>query len=222
TLRAWGDAWIYLWMSARSRDVLNVVAQLEPVLPGLSDEGRARHAWIMGAGSYMLGEMDDAAGWVQRAVPPLQQRGGGRRHALGLTMLAGALPYETRRDEVEAHLAEAVALLRKLDDTWGLCIANAQLGLVVLRDGRHDEAIAMHEESCELARSMGNDFILALNLAQLAVDYLDLADAANARETLVECSEACLRSGLPEPLVLCLEGFAGVASLQRKPELAGR
>jgi hypothetical protein len=145
--------------------------------------------------------------------------------ALCLIMLGAASSYTTEGEEAEAVLTEAVGLSRRLGFSIGLNMGLAQLGIIRMREGRLDEAIAMHEETLAIGRQLGGQAATAFALSQLSFDHLLKGEPEVARAYLVECVDHCRvleRLGHREASAYCLEGLSGLARAQGKEVLAAQ
>jgi tetratricopeptide (TPR) repeat protein len=161
--------------------------------------------------------MDPAREWSRRALELTDQTENERLRVLVLIMLGAASPYTTARDEAEEALQEAIELARGLDFKIPLNMALGQLGIIRMRDGRLDEAIAMHEETLRIGRDLGAQAGTAFALSQLCFDHLLNGQPEIARARLVECVEYCRaleRVGHREASAYCLEGFSALARVQ--------
>jgi predicted ATPase/class 3 adenylate cyclase len=108
--------------------------------------------------------------------------------ALNLTALGLVASGQGRLDEAEERHAEALALLRRWEDPWGLSIALNSRAQNLERQGQHPRARDLYAEALALKQRLGDRRGTAITLAALA----RLAPAAGTPEG----AEALLRESL--------------------------
>ncbi len=224
-IRIWATLWTYAWSRGIAKQVLEVIEALVPSAGRLPAELQGKHAFLMAAGFQLTGQMEAARDWSAKALELTVKTGDQRLRALALIMMGAACPYTTARDEAEAALQEAVELSRTLDFPIALNLSLAQLGIIRMRDGRLDEAIAMHEETLRIGRATGAEAGTAFALSQLSFDHLLNGEPEIARAYLIECVDYCRaleQIGHREASAYCLEGFSALARTQGNELVAAK
>jgi hypothetical protein len=131
--------------------------------------------------------------------------------------------YGLRNDDSVAItlLDEAVALRRRLGDTWGVTVVQSTLGMTRALVGELDEAEPELREALQLQESLGNRAGMALSFYGLAVIARKRGDAASARDlcrksiTEWHTTGNAFQIGIPlqEMALICaLEGDATVGA----------
>ena len=126
--------------------------------------------------------------------------------------------------EAKEHLNKSLSLWRTLGDPWGTPLTLNNRGLVLLREGRADDALKDHEEALRIQLEEGDIWGGADSLHYLGEVALELEEYAEA--------ELCFRSSLarqkavarPQIQLDCLLGLARVEGAARPltKEAAGR
>jgi predicted ATPase/transcriptional regulator with XRE-family HTH domain len=135
----------------------------------------------------------------------------------------GLLAY-VQGDHVQAAKIheQALAYRRNIGDQRGIAISLNNLALSIQETGDFDQAELLFRESLDLSRQVGDTRGVSAAIINLGATMLDqgLAEQADGlyREALL------FSKGLKDQdgIIQCLEGLAGVASLQQRPERAAR
>jgi class 3 adenylate cyclase/tetratricopeptide (TPR) repeat protein len=97
----------------------------------------------MGAWAYLDGRWDEAVGLYRQGAQLELRAGDVGGSAFGDCNVAEVLADQGRLEEAEALLWRARRTWRSTSDEWGVASADALLGRVAMRDGRHDEGIEL-------------------------------------------------------------------------------
>jgi predicted ATPase len=224
-IRIWASLWNYAWARGLVGQVHEVVDAVAPYVDPLPADLRAKHCFLMAACLQLQGDAEASRQWSRRALVLTEETGDHHLRALCLIMLGAASPYLTAREEAETVLTEAVEVSRGLGFSIALNMALAQLGIIRMREGRLDEAIAMHDETLAIGRQLGGQAATAFALSQLSFDHLLNGEPDVARAYLVECVEHCRtleELGHREASAYCLEGLSGLARTQGNEVLAAQ
>jgi predicted ATPase/DNA-binding CsgD family transcriptional regulator len=143
--------------------------------------------------------------------------------ATTLTYLGNIAFFAAEYDTARRLLEEALGLFRKIGHTWGIAVALYSLGLALLSQHENYPAARAHlQDARETLKRMGDLrglIRVAVGLGRFALDKHDLALArAEWHEGLMLAREV----GDQWALAHCLDGFAGLFTLEGRPDLGAR
>jgi predicted ATPase/DNA-binding CsgD family transcriptional regulator len=140
-----------------------------------------------------------------------------------LTYLGNVAFFNADYVAARALLEEASTLFRKTGQTWGMGVALFSLGLAILSKHKGDtRARALLQEAFENLNALGDLRSLirvAVGLGRIA---LDTGELQLARAHWHEGFSLAQEVGDKWAIAHCLDGFAGLATLEHQPELAAR
>lgn len=110
---------------------------------------------------------------------------------------------------------------RGLSEEWGLTFALTVQGQLALTAGDLPAAVRIHTEALSVARRIESDYLEVQLLDLLGVDALAGGDVGAARASLVSAARVHQRLADSEGSANCLDGFAAVALMQGRPDVAG-
>ena len=184
-----------------------------PMLP------RVSLLWARGMFRISQGRLAESEPLLDELLASLAGPGVERLRAFALAGLALAR-VGTTTDERSAVAATAVATFRSLRDDWGLAFGLSVQGQLALASGDPVAAARIHTEGLATARRIESDYLEVQLLDLLGVDALAGGDVQAARASLVAASRAHQRLADAEGSANCLGGFAAVALLQGRPQVA--
>ena len=210
----WWSRGLLLQLSALAEGAaaLPSAAQLAP-LP------RASLLWARGMFRISQGRLSEAEPLLDELLASLQGPGTERLRAFALAGLALAR-VSTTTDERSAVAATAVTTFRTLRDDWGLTFGLTVQGQLALASGDPAAAARIHTDALATARRIRSDYLEVQLLDLLGVDALAGGQVEAARASLVAASRAHQRLADSEGSANCLGGFAAVALLQGRPQVA--
>ena len=212
------------WWSRGQLAAMRSLAEQAAALPSaaaLPPDAAALLLWARGMLRIAVGEVAESEPYLRRLVDAATALGDERLRAhalagLGLATLLSAL------DEARGLLDEAVATFRRIGDRWGLAFALSTRGQLALREGDAADAAALHGEALAAADEMENDHLRAQLLDLLGLDAVAVGDLAGARSRFAAAAQVHSRLLDQEGSAYCLDGFAGIALAQGRPEVAAR
>lgn len=210
------------WWSRGLLLPMSELAESAAALPsarGLSMVPSASLLWARGMFRISQGQLGEAEPLLDELLACLHGPGVERLRAFALAGLALARVGTTPEERAEL-VATAVATFRGLRDEWGLTFALSVQGQLVLGTGDVAAATNIHTEALAVARRIESDYLEVQLLDLLGLDSLVGGDLAVARGSLVSAARAHQRLADSEGSANCLGGFAAVALLQGRPELA--
>jgi ATP/maltotriose-dependent transcriptional regulator MalT len=210
------------WWSRGLLLQLSALAESAAALPSASRLAmlpRASLLWARGMFRISQGRVSEAEPLLDELLACLQGPGTERLRAFALAGLALAR-VSTTTDERSAVAATAVTTFRTLGDDWGLTFGLTVQGQLALASGDPVTAARIHTDALATARRIRSDHLEVQLLDLLGVDALAGGDVEAARASLVAASRAHQRLADSEGSANCLGGFAAVALLQGRPEVA--
>jgi predicted ATPase len=189
--RYWWGTELLGWLERLERERANFRAALTFSL----ERGDVEAGLRLAAGNWVLwgfrGPWQEGRDWIQRFLALPDASLAARADAL---TVVGQLEFQQGDyASAQVHLAEAVALQRRVGDTRGLAMAVTHAGITARGRGRYAEARALHEEALKLSRAAGNRGYEGVSLSALAVAVYVERDYEQAR-MLAEQSLAILTS----------------------------
>jgi len=175
--------------------------------------------WARGMFRISQGQLAEAEPLLQELLDCLHGPGVERLRAFALAGL-GLARVATTTEERGALVASAVQTFRSVRDDWGLTFGLSVQGQLALAAGDVAEAARIHTEALGVARRIESDYLEVQLLDLLGVDTLVAGDVVAARESLVLAARAHQRLADSEGSANCLGGFAAVALLQGRPQVA--
>jgi excisionase family DNA binding protein len=180
-----------------------------------------RLARALSAMWYHVGDMSEGYDWLARAIAF------GRANGVSTAALAEALVglasqslTPARRLRARTDLAEAIELLRTVDDSESLAHALVQLGGQCEAAGDDIEAEARFTEAAAIFRRIDHRAGLSLALENLADTVFRLGDMDRAATLADEAVQTARESGDPVRLVVALGGAAQVALVRQDVDQA--
>jgi len=143
-------------------------------------------------------DADAAIGHYRQALAILRQIDDPARVAETLTNLSCMLIEQGQAGETGPMLAEALALYRAADNTWGQGFVQSTLGEAAFAAGDFGTALDHAERGLALHRQLQHQHRLAYSLLQCAQLLALLGRAAEAHAQLVECLAITLAHGFSE------------------------
>ncbi|GAA3552122.1 hypothetical protein GCM10022197_03850 [Microlunatus spumicola] len=180
---------------------------------------RASLLWARGMFRISQGRLTEAEPLLDELLACLDAPGVERLRAFALAGLALAR-VQTTPEERSALVTDAVSLFRGLHDDWGLAFAMSVQGQLALASGDPVGAVRTHTEALAAARRIASEYLEVQLLDLLGLDALAGGDLAGARTNLVAAAEVHGHLADSEGSANCLGGFAAVALLQGRPEVA--
>jgi hypothetical protein len=96
------------------------------------------------------------------------------------------------------------------------------IGELALASGDASRAEADYRAAAAAARAIGEDGLLGPSLTMLGVSQLSRGDVTAARASMLEGAQVNRRSGQSTSIAYSLEGLAGLALAEGRPEVAAR
>jgi tetratricopeptide (TPR) repeat protein len=148
---------------------------------GATARARMNHGYLI----FWSGAYDRSAELSSRAVADAREVGDATVEALALTVLA-RIALNTDLDEAKRLLREAVAVTDGTDDVEGRSSAMHVLGVAHQMSGELDEARQVMSDRIALGRSTGNDFVIAIESANLSMVERQLGHPEDADALAIE------------------------------------
>ncbi len=208
-----------------ARAAVDLTEQIYP--PG--HYARARRYNNLGAAYGRVGRYEAAAGAISRALEVLEMRHPDGRHpslASTYNNMATNLGSVERYNEAEPYQRRAWSLARELfgDRDLRYAIATANLGYLLIRLHRHDEAERLLEEALDIRlEKLGEDHnTIGATLAWLAKLRLAQGNAEQSLQYADEALELYQRTGWekPDDLVEALRHRAAALTALERPHEA--
>lgn len=181
-------------------------------------EGLAQGYTLLGTTEYELGDLAMSQGWYERALVVFREMNGVRQIAVCLNNLGRIAHVQNNLAEADRIFSESIGILRRLEDMGSVAVVLNNLGIVAHDEGDSGRAIGLLEESLALRRKVGHkrgEASALLNLGQVWFDTADMVQAkGHYRDSLFLYHQVGDKVGL----AFCLEGLAGVAVPEARPE----
>ncbi|MGH2395646.1 MAG: tetratricopeptide repeat protein [bacterium] len=159
---------VQTWLDRLDREHANIRAALE---------------WAIGAGEIELALRTGGALWLFWFIRRYQREGDGflqRALAVGVHVsppvrakalyTAAAMAWMIGNfARMKALSEESLAAFQQLNDRWGVAISIHHLAVVEISQGKAEQAVAMYERTLDFAREVGDDWLTAILLSNLAV-----------------------------------------------------
>ena len=199
--RTLGEIWLYLALRNRGREGLEVLSRLDLSTCSAEDAASAHRA---AAGLRLL--TGDIPRMHEHATAALALRDDGPAGLEARLLLANAEVFLGRPDAARPHLDAT-------DGAPGYAAAYRQMILAqsALTTGDVPAATSGARSALELARAVGNDFLLTATLNVLAGSLVLTGDAASSARLLAESVTRAARTGMAWPMTYSLPGLAGLA-----------
>jgi tetratricopeptide (TPR) repeat protein len=169
------------------------------------------------------GDYPRAIEHLQAAVEVAQQVGDPSSLGTAIYQLAGILLDEGR--DIARALAlfeECLTIARKHRLLVIESMTLAALGLAYAFTGDSARAAELLPEALRMQREMKTTMAIGWTLQYLGILAYQQADYTSAAQYFAESLDAAPQGGASYIIPVSLEGIAGVASIQRRPELAAR
>jgi CHAT domain-containing protein len=132
------------------------------------------------------------------ALRLLEEEGPACELEVGRTLATGlqVLIYLGRYDEAFEWAARAREIYARRHDELRLARLTSNMGNILYRQDRHQEAIALYRQACAQLQRIGEPRDIAAVLSNMAVCYTSLSDFPAALEAYRQTREHCVRHGL--------------------------
>jgi hypothetical protein len=160
---------------------------------------------------FSLGDHDGAEVLLRRALTHYTAAGDAEGTMIVSCLLAAMVPVDGDTAEAIELASAAVAEARALDLDWGLAFTLGVLGSTVRWHESTERGKAFQLEGLEIARRVGDWFLIGHMLSRLAIGALSEGDFDDARRFLAEASDCCRVTLQMESTVFCLEVGAALA-----------
>ncbi|WP_161965118.1 ATP-binding protein [Ornithinimicrobium cerasi] len=177
--------------------------------PPAEDEARALH--MLGVLLQHAGQADRAVQVLDRALDLFRATGDREREASSLNSLGAALRCVCRPREAEERLRESAVLQRELDRPGGLINVNNNLGILLVDQGRTDQARRLFADNLVLDRGRDDVWGAACSMLNLALTYVLDGDVGTAGPLLDEALRSFLAEDDPDGAAETIETCVGVA-----------
>jgi predicted ATPase len=211
------------WWSRGQLAAMRAVAEEVAALPSASrlpPDAAALLLWGRGMFRISAGELAESEPFLQRVLDATTELDDSRLRAHALAGLG--LATIDRRDRARELLDEAIGTFRQRQDRWGLTFALSARGQLALQYGDPAAATELHTEALAITEAIDNDHLRAQVGDLLGLDAIATGDLAGARSRFADAAEVHARLLDQEGSAYCLDGFAGVAFAQGRPEVAAR
>jgi predicted ATPase len=220
-LRALSEVWVWLvvrgHMGPSSELWRQVGAAREHGLRSESD--LIAWIWLMSIDMLVDGRFAEAGDLLDATLPGLRRRVEPARAALLLMERGLARPY-TADSPAGAEMAQALEIVRGVDDPLALGYVLSHYGFFLCVDGDPVRARGLHEETLTIARAMDDDNQRAEAHYDLAIDALAVRDPGPARAHLAAAATHYREIDHHDGLAQCLGGLTAVALERDDPGLA--
>jgi tetratricopeptide (TPR) repeat protein len=160
----------------------------------------ARARLVLASLAERQGNPDQAISYLEQALPFYQQ-GGYRKELLQALALFGRTKVQKGEYAAGGQAFEQeLKLSEQYDDQAQTALAHQDFGLLLIRQGRHPEALDHFEKCYQIARSLGIKKNIALTLAQRANALWHLGRYDEARAALSEAAPVAAREDAPKNL----------------------
>ncbi len=165
----------------------------------LGDDYCRAQAWrAVGHVRLTRGKYREALRSYEKALAVFRRLG--REPEIGRTLYGGslqALIYLGQYDKALAWAQEARQIFERLGDRLRLARLDTNSGNILYRQDRFEEALDYYRRALTEFRRQGEPQDISINLRNIAVCHISLADFDKALETYREAREHCELSGMP-------------------------
>ncbi len=164
----------------------------------------------LGCVANSQGEYDQAEHFLRDSLAVLREMDRSWRLTATLSFLSRALILLERYGEAEVVLREALQLSQAAGDQWSIGYCSSFLGEVVgrLSHDRYPEGKQLQQQALTIFREVGDRWLMATVLFQLAQTCLALDDYAEARQHLLEALHIGLEYRIVAIMVNALASLA--------------
>ncbi|WP_311380755.1 BTAD domain-containing putative transcriptional regulator [Arthrobacter sp. ISL-28] len=219
-LRLVGELWHYWELTGDVAEQCEIALKLISNTPTASPALRAPALSGTATLCWMLGRNDDATDLHHRALKAFEAAGNDQGVAWSTACLA--VQASERDDNVSAERLASEALSLPLASPRTRICALIVLSLVAYYSGDIDKALALRRESAALARQVGDRWILAIALTNLAECMEQIGDYPGAERLLLEAISGAQDLGGQGQIAGFLEQLADAYVEMRRTELAIR
>jgi tetratricopeptide (TPR) repeat protein len=151
----------------------------------------------LGAARHALGQLDDAEGHYKRMLDLAHANGNAAAECLALNLLAKALTFTDRTDEMAAYARDALRLAESIGDQSGQAEALVSLAHIHQIAGRIGVAAEKYDQAIAMARSIGRAPALLRALTFRGVNHFFRTEYASAEKLQLEATTVAseLRDG---------------------------
>jgi predicted ATPase/DNA-binding SARP family transcriptional activator len=223
-LRLVAGLWRYWWIRGALAEGLG---RLEGALErshGVLSVTRAAALGGAAGLAWAAGDLDRAVELADEAVSTAEATGGLSEAQAAHTVLG--IVANDRGDRSAARRHHARSLELALQRGTEPLVEKLNLGLVVLDEGDHEEAIRLFQDVLAAHRRNGTDEGIGFALLNLGLAHHRLQDRVAARASFEEARDAFERIGFRHQVARALQGLAGVEAAEGRHReaaaLAGR
>jgi predicted ATPase/class 3 adenylate cyclase len=170
----------------------------------------------------LQGQYAQAVAQAEEILATAREFGESPEIIVGLTLEAAAALAQGNHTQARQHLEESKALSYQIGDQLSVALSLHLLGQVALREGELALAHSLLQESLAAYRTQA----IALPCAQVTSDLgyvaLGAGDLDEARASLAESLQMLSRIGARLDIARTIEGFAALAEVEQRAELAAR
>ena len=187
-------ALVPFWMASSRIDEGDRWFQEAIAAPAGSDAARARALYDHGYLIFWSGDYDRSGELTRQAVELGRAASEPTTVALALGMLA-RIALKTDLDEAKRLLREAIATTEGTDDVEGRSSAMHVLGVAYQMSGEFEEARKVMSARIALGRETGNDYLIAIESANLSMVERQLGNLERAEALARDSLEIMNRRG---------------------------
>lgn len=207
--------WVWYWLAGRMSEGQAWIESLRPRLDRedvlANDEVTAYFLEALGAVRFSLGAHDEAKVLLRQALAHYSAADDTEGVLIVSCLLAAMVPVDGDHAEAIELASVAVDRARALHLDWGLAFTLGVLGSTVRWYRSIHEGKAFQLEALQIARGVGDWFLIGHLLSRLAIGALSEGDLGEARTYLIEASDCCRLTLQMESTVFCLEVAGGLA-----------
>jgi predicted ATPase len=222
-LRRIGDVWVWLLVRGYLHRASALSTRIESWPPaGLRGERDmlARH-WLLGFALQDEGDFARLGAMADKVLPEARRQEEPARLGLWVMVRAVSRPYAAG-SPAGGESSEALAIARKAGDRVFLGYALSHRGMFLSIDGDCVQARSLHEEMLAVARSVGDDNLLAEAHYALALDALLEGDPGPAQSHLAAAARRYADIDHREGRARCIVALAALARQRQHAALAAR
>lgn len=188
----------------------------------LGDRGRDLAYALINMGGTLHGGLAASLAACREGIAVLREVGDDWSLGSGFGTAVVALQALGEREQAQLILAEGERCARRAGDGQTLATISVHAGNLALEQGDGGGAQTRFEAALTLARELGDVSITVWSSLGVGFCALVARDRARARAAFAESLLLSRELGNTYYLSACLEGWAGIASLSGRPELAVR
>ena len=214
--------WLFWVQRDLDREAWSWVEQLLPTAGTLDPQPRAELAWAAAVIAVDIGDDTAALAARQRLAPLLAGISDPFLYAVSQLAMAWTLPVAGDFDGALREVTVALEELRSQDEPVFTALAALTAGWLETVLGRYDDALRHLREVGDLAERTGGDWLGAGSRVQLGILAVLRGGLGEARALLDEALDLSLAARSTQFVILCLAGYAQLASAEGDPQRAAR